>query len=94
MSSKKNFKENPTAFFISDPEPEVPAQAPADGDIEKIAVPLGYKIVPEAKSRRTQILVRPTMFDAFRRACDAERVSVNEKINQLMEDYLKAGEGK
>jgi len=47
-----------------------------------------YKLVPETKSERIQILVRPNTKAAITAiAADAE-LSVNELINRILEDFI------
>ncbi len=95
MSNKKNFKGNPTAFFISEQEPAAPepARAASVADFENIPLPIGYKIVQESKTRRIQLLLRPSVYEVLKRVCDDEGLSVNQKINQIIEAYLTAQEG-
>ena len=97
---KKNFKTDPTTFFMSEPAsaPDQTTAQPQNQDQtsaapDQFSVPMGYKIVQESKSRRLQLLVRPSVLAALRRICDAEGTSVNEKINQLIESYVKGKEG-
>lgn len=81
-NQKKSFKD-PTALFISEPA------AAATQDPAGAVIPDGYRLVPEAKSKRMQLLVRPTVYEKFRVICDGEGISVNEKINQLLEAAVK-----
>lgn len=47
-----------------------------------------YKLVPETKSERIQLLVRPYTKTALTAiAADAE-LSVNELINRILEDFI------
>lgn len=47
-----------------------------------------YKLVPETKSERIQLLVRPNTKAAITAiAADAE-LSVNELINRILEDFI------
>ena len=47
-----------------------------------------YKLVPETKSERIQLLVRPNTKAAITSiAADAE-LSVNELINRILEDFI------
>lgn len=47
-----------------------------------------YKLVPETKSERIQLLVRPYTKTALTAiAADAE-LSINELINRILEDFI------
>ena len=49
---------------------------------------------PETRSRRVQVLMTPSMYDALRALSDAgdEHVSVNEIINLALSEFLKGKE--
>lgn len=80
--AKKTFKTNPVMNFISTPEePETPSKAPE-----------GYKINPlyiETKSKRVQILIQPSVYEAVKEKARAEGISTNEAINQALKQYVK-----
>jgi len=57
-------------------------------DINKAIRSGEYKLVPETKSERIQLLVRPYTKTALTAiAADAE-LSVNELINRILEDFI------
>ena len=39
----------------------------------------------ETKSRRVQLLIRPTIYDSFKRIAEAKGKSVNDYLNELIE---------
>lgn len=83
MASKKDFKSNPALQFISQAEP-APAQQPE--------APAGYKVNPayiETKSKRVQLLVQPSVFDAVDRIAKAKGISRNEAINEALKQYAE-----
>ena len=84
--AKKDFKKNPAEMFISTAERQ-PEAAPAN--TESIVVPKGYKMVREAKSQRMQLLVRPTTKDAIRKAAAAQGLSMNDLVNQILDEYAE-----
>lgn len=94
MASKKNFKTalNPAAQFISIPEAqEEPRLSAAPERLRASQAPEGYKVNPayiEKKTRRLQLLMRPSLYDKLKSRAEAEGQSVNEMIDTLLEDAL------
>ena len=87
--AKKNFNlENPAMQFISTPAEEVKTE-----EAEAIApAPEGFKINPlylEKKSRRLQLLMKPSIYDKLKARADREGNSVNDVVNNLIEEALK-----
>ncbi len=96
---------NPAMQFISTPAPApaqppkpkgtgrtgaAPAAPRPTGSTE--TAPDGYRVNPlfiEKKSRRLQLLLRPSVYDAVRARAIAEGVSVNDLINTLLEEATK-----
>lgn len=81
--AKKTFKDsigNPALQFISAPVAESPAKAPA-----------GYKANPqyvETKSKRVQLLVKPSTVEKLRARATAEGRSLNDLINSILEENV------
>lgn len=48
-------------------------------------LPEGYRLVRESKSRRMQLLVRPSIYDGIKKLADDNNQSVNDYINDLFE---------
>lgn len=77
----------PAAAFISQPIP-APAAAVPEG------VPAGYVLKQESKSKRLNILIRPSTHARLSRlAADAAaisgaKISVNDLINRMLEECL------
>lgn len=88
--AKKDFKKNPTNFFISNVSEE-PAEVNTDQEdtTAGFVVPKGYKLTKETKSERMQLLVRPTLKADLKAAAAAQGVSVNDLANSIFEEYLK-----
>ena len=81
--AKKDFKSNPALQFIS---------APAEEASVKADTPSGYKPNPafiETKSKRVQLLVQPSVFDAVDRIARARGISRNEVINEALKQYTE-----
>lgn len=43
----------------------------------------------EAKTRRLQLLLQPSLYDELKAKADQERISVNEMISIILKDYLR-----
>lgn len=82
--AKKDFKKNPAELFIS--TAEEPQAAPAQ---EGAFIPKGYKLVKEPKSARLQLLVRPLTKEGIKRAAEAQGLSMNDLINQILDEYIE-----
>lgn len=88
--AKKSFMDSPALRFITANEEEKPQKE------EKIApkkeeLPKGYKISPvyiETKSRRLQLLLKPSIFKKLKQTADKKRTSVNDLVNSILEENL------
>lgn len=90
MAKAKSFK-NTAANFISAAELEKEDIREGSGTRsgEVINVPKGYKIVPETKSARMQLLIKPSTKEELRIAAAKQCTSVNELTNKIIEEYLE-----
>lgn len=86
MAKKKDFKMNTAELFISAADPEVKVQEKTQEDF---TIPKGYKLARENKSERMQLLVRPTTKEAIKKAAAAQGVSMNDLINQILDEYTE-----
>lgn len=89
---KKDFKgTNPALAFMSvdtQEETQEVKQMPAT----KKEAPEGYKINPEyieVKSKRVQLLLQPSTVDAIKTLAKKKGLSMNEAINEAIQDYLQ-----
>lgn len=60
--------------------------------IKKEDVPAGYKVNPlfvEIKSRRLQLLVQPSLYEAIKEQAKAKGISVNEFAHRALEKAVK-----
>ena len=55
---------------------------------DQMNIPGGYRLAPEPKSERVQLLIRPSIKDALKKKADTEKVSLNECINRVLEEYV------
>lgn len=104
MATKKSFTDkmqqkalNPTLQFISQLEASTEPQEPQKpGRRTSAAAPKKapqHRAQPqydeETKSRRLQLLLTPSLYDALRERAAQERMSVNEAVNTILKDYLR-----
>lgn len=90
MAQKKSFK-TPAEMFISGAEQTAQEyQAKPAQDAEQgFTIPKGYRLAKEYKTERMQLLVRPTTKEAIKKAAAAQGVSMNDLINQLLDEYAE-----
>ena len=92
---KKSFKEYiPTMSFISQESVEAVdgADDPAPAPARRGKAPAGYKANPEyteTKSKRVQLLVQPSVYEAVKTRAQAEGISVNEAVNNALKEYVE-----
>ena len=92
MASKKTFKgslENPAELFISKP-----VEAPAETKEQETpaTAPEGYHTNPlyiENKSKRLQLLTKPSTAEKLRAKAQREGRSVNDIVNTILEEALR-----
>lgn len=97
MAAKKTFKntENPALQFISTPdlnENEERESAHVESGAVEAPSLRGFTPKldkPETKSRRVQLLIKPSVYSAVKQIADASGLSVNEIINQILEDATR-----
>lgn len=54
-------------------------------------VPKGWKLTREARSERIQLLVRPSTKDKLKAEADRQHRSLNEYVNDILEQYIERG---
>ena len=59
---------------------------------EGFVVPKGYRLVPEYKSARMQLLVQPAVKDTLVKEAKSQGLSLNELANRIFKDYLGEGD--
>lgn len=91
----KSYKKDTTEFFLSSAQDAVeldPVQTEKEKkDPEGVQIPDGYRLVKETKSKRMQLLVRPSTQDALKKAAAREGISVNDLANRIFEEYIEKG---
>ena len=100
---KKSFKDaldNPAELFITKPaedhtedtETEEPNTGNQTSNNLVKKPPEGYKLNPlfvEIKSRRLQLLIKPSIFDKLKARAKREGTSLNNLVNEILETYTK-----
>ena len=95
--ASKNFKKAPSEFFITaseagdDPKQEAPKTRKKKEALDGYNIPRGYKLTKEARSERIQLLVRPSSKELLKADADKAGKSLNEFVNDILEDYLRKG---
>lgn len=52
-------------------------------------LPAGYKLAKETKSERIQLMVRPSTKKVLKELAFDRRLSLNDLINQILEEYIE-----
>ena len=90
--AKKDFRKTAAELFITPQEekPEPPAQPDKAAGFE---VPKGYRLEREYKTARMQLLIRPTTKEYIKKTAAAQGISMNDLINQILDEYAEEGQG-
>lgn len=97
MAKEKDFISPAAQFFDKAEETTEPAAETAadpDGADTAPAVlvpPEGYRVDPrfiEKKSQRVQLVMQPSLYKRAQRAAKKQKISFNELIHQLLNEYL------
>ncbi len=95
--ARKDFKKSTAELFISaaetneqEPVKRDPVQDELpDGLPEGFVVPKGYRLQREVKSKRVQLLVRPATKEAIQKSAAAQGLSMNDLVNQILDEYAE-----
>ena len=99
--SKKSFKDNPALQFMSRTEevinePKEGSSQNRDMEVREIKqvreISDNFRMVPiafEAKSKRFNMLIRPSVFANLRKMSENRGTSVNDLINTIVENYIE-----
>ena len=99
--SKKSFKDNPALQFMSRPEEVAREEKPIEvREIREVKENLvnSYRpaapMVFEAKSKRFNMLIRPSVFASLKEISENRGTSINDLINTIVENYIAEIDGK
>lgn len=91
--SKKTFKskleeiENPVLKFISTDSNKEQIERK---DPNKITPPPeGYKVVPESRSKRLQLLIQPSLYNRIKERAKTNGTSVNDTIHSILNETVR-----
>jgi len=99
--SKKSFRDNPALQFVSRAEKEVSRETveekiPETKEAKEIKeireIVENFKITPitfEAKSKRFNMLIRPSVYINLKKLAQIQGTSVNDLINKIVENYVE-----
>jgi len=98
--SKKSFRDNPALQFMSRVEKEETKEVMVTEpkEIHEITqdariIASNFHIVPtvfEAKSKRFNMLIKPSVFENLKKISENNGTSVNDLINKIVEEYISS----
>ena len=93
--SKKSFKDNPALQFMSRAERDVSGKVQEEKreEVREVREVFdSFRIAPvnfEAKSKRFNMLMRPSLFINLKKMAENKGTSVNDLINIIVENYIE-----
>ena len=90
-ANKKTFKKDNPALSFMTPVEEEEATVDVVKPVKRSEAPEGYKVKPEfieTKSKRVQLLLQPSTVDAIKTLAKKKGLSMNEAINEAIQEYL------
>ena len=94
--SKKSFRDNPALQFMSRPEEtnrEASVEVAEVREIRQVKeITDNFRVIPvafEAKSKRFNMLMRPSVFVKLKRMSENKGTSVNDFMHTIMELYIE-----
>lgn len=92
-SYKDQLQKSASQFVSTDSPDETPATP--TGQARPKEAPEGYKINPEyieKKTRRVQLLMKPSLYEQVKARADETGDSVNEYIHTILEQVIEEGQ--
>lgn len=90
-SEEKATPRPPKAKSTPKTAPKSPKAKPSTKDRER--APEGYKLAPqyiETKSKRVQLLIQPSLYEAVKAKASSLGISINEAISEALKAYTEA----
>ncbi len=90
-ANKKTFKKDNPALSFMTPVEEEEATVDVVKPVKRSEAPEGYKVKPEfieTKSKRVQLLLQPSTVEAIKILASKKGISMNEAINEAIQEYL------
>ena len=91
--TKKTFKDSAAIQFISDADKKDKTEEQLEISELHENIPEGYKINPkyvEKKTKRLNLLVKPSLYDSFKQKSDKSNISFNELVGIAMEKFMES----
>lgn len=88
---KRPPKARPTSKTAKKDAPKLPKSKATTKDGER--APEGYKLAPqyvELKTKRVQLLVQPSLYEAIKAKASSLGISTNEAISEALRQYTEA----
>lgn len=88
---KRPPKAKPTSKTAKKDAPKLPKSKATTKDGER--APEGYKLAPEfieTKTKRVQLLVQPSLYEAVKAKASSLGISTNEAISEALRQYTEA----
>lgn len=60
--------------------------------VENLNIPIGYRLAPEYKSARIQLLVKPATKETIQKIATVQGLSMNELINRILDEFAERQE--
>ena len=90
--SKKSFRDNPALQFMSKGEAEGSTEIREVKEIREIQTSINHagqpRIIFEAKSKRFNMLIRPSVFSRLKKRAEIKGTSVNDLMHTIIEAYV------
>lgn len=67
-------------------KPKKPKTTPQETKADNI--PIGYELKPESKTKRLNLLIRPSLYEALKSKAKATGKSVNDYLNDLINEDI------
>ena len=83
--SKKSFKGNPALQFMSSKPEPVEMERGLSGESAIVEGAVNFMYITETKSKRFNLLMRPSLFIDLQRCAKERNLSVNEYIHSVLE---------
>lgn len=84
----KDFTSQAGIFLQAEAEKKAPAKSKSKANkpdpTKADNIPIGYALKPESKSKRLNLLIRPSIYEALKDKAQAAGTSVNDYINEIL----------
>ena len=57
-------------------------------EVNHTQIPTGYELKPESKTKRVNLLLRPTIYEIAKKKAEAKGISFNDYVNNLLQEDI------